>query len=109
MSIIKYQYDEDNNTINAFYDNGTILTLKCSEVEEKLDTNILTRSRLQWLLDNDPLSYLEMALDCELQDYCTHYYESNMKQQNTIKEQLMNSGYNESTAQSIADEFMRYD
>lgn len=109
MNIIKCVYDDDNDTIQTVYDNGNTLYLKCSEIEEKLDTTIISRARLQWLLDNDPLSYLEMALGGELQTYCTEYNAASSELNNTVREQLLNSGYSESTAQNIADEFTRYD
>lgn len=109
MDNLKCQYNMDSGFLEVTYDDGCMLSVNCSEIEENLNTNIVTRSRLQWLLDNDPFSYLEMALSFELQEYCNHIEQQTMEQNQIIQKQLLDNNYTERSAQCIISDFNRYD
>lgn len=68
-----------------------------------------SRSKLDWLLDNEPFTYVVLSLSGEMQRYCDLIDESTLKQNSSMLNQLMEQGYNETMARSIIAEFNMYD
>ena len=68
MKTIKYcAYNIDSGTVDIIFDDDTAISLLCSQIEKELDTTILTRSHLDWLIDNEPLPYAKLVLSGEMQ------------------------------------------
>lgn len=109
MNIIKCEYNMDSGKVEVLYDNETTIVLNCSEIEANLNTTIYSRSKLQWLLDNEPLAYLELALSNELQDYCDQAGSHMAEQSNVIFHKFTDSGYSEKASESFISEFFMYE
>ncbi|NLB81202.1 MAG: hypothetical protein GX800_06265 [Clostridiaceae bacterium] len=101
-------YNMDSGTIDIIWENDTAVSLLCSQIEKELDTTILTRSRLDWLIDNEPLTYAKLVLSGEIQSYLSQYAKDQTEQENNIRQQL-EKHYPPETAREIAREFMMYD
>lgn len=85
------------------------MVIKCQNIEDKLNTTMYSRSKLDWLLDNEPFTYVELSLSGEMQRYCDMIDESTLKQNSSMLNQLMEQGYNETMARGIIAEFNMYD
>lgn len=48
---------------------GTLLSIDCTAVENKLANSIHQRSELDWLIYNDPLAYAELVLNSDPEKY----------------------------------------
>ena len=68
-SIKSCQFNMDNACVEIIYDNGSAVSLYTPMIEESLHTTVQSRSKLDWLIDSDPLEYAQMVLDGTLQKY----------------------------------------
>jgi hypothetical protein len=107
MNIQTCEYNEDNGSINVILENGQIVSLLCNEIEAQLNTNIVTSSRLEWLKENDLISYADMVLSGEMQTYLDQYLSGYREEKKTIRKQ-MEQVYDKNTADEITNEFMMY-
>lgn len=51
------------------YSNGSIISINCTAVEDEVANNRFQRSELDWLIYNDPLSYAELILNGDPEEY----------------------------------------
>jgi len=71
----------DNTCVKIIYDNGSMVSLYTPIIEESLRTTVYSRSKLDWLINNEPSEYARMVLDCIMQDYI-YSLDSIARQQN---------------------------
>ena len=107
MTIKSCQYNDDTGTIDIICSDGAKISLKCSEIEAELDTTIQSRSKLDWLIDNEPMTYAELVLSGNMQDYLNRIDKSYSEQSDTIRNQL-ETKYDKQTANNITRELMMY-
>lgn len=107
MKIKTCYYDDDYNVIEVVFTDGLRTTLLCSDIEDNLETTIRTRSWLDLLKDDDPISYAEMYLFGEMQQRLDDYGRSLSGQESNIRRQ-MEQHYDKSTADMITRELMMY-
>ena len=50
-------------------DDGTLLSIDCTAVENEVANGMYQRSELDWLIYNDPLAYAELILDGDIANY----------------------------------------
>ena len=50
-------------------DDGTLLAIDCTAVENEVANGMYQRSELDWLIYNDPLAYAELILNGEPELY----------------------------------------
>jgi hypothetical protein len=76
-------------------------------IEESLRTTVHSRSKLDWLIENEPMEYVGMALAGTLQEYLD-------KVDNVVREQLrqytkrLTERFPRNIAEDIAREMMMY-
>ena len=51
------------------YDDGSMLAIDCTAVENELNASILQRGELDWLIYNKPLEYAELVLNGGIEEY----------------------------------------
>ena len=51
------------------YSNGSMISINCTAVEDEVANNRFQRSELDWLIYNDPLSYAELILNGDPEEY----------------------------------------
>lgn len=108
MKKIKHcAYSMDSGTVDIVFDDGTAISLLCSQVEREFDTTILTRSQLDWLIDNEPLTYANLVLSGEMKSYLKQYTKEQAEQESNIRQQL-EKHYPPEVAREIAREFVMY-
>ena len=50
-------------------EDGTLLSIDCTAVENEVANDMYQRSELDWLIYNDPLAYAELILDGDIANY----------------------------------------
>ena len=109
MKAKKWNFNMDDGTINVIYENGSSVSFLCSAIEAELHTTLASESKLQWLKDNEPSTYAQLAVSGELQSYLDRYSHSYYEQQDNIEKQLTDHfNGDKAYAASIAREIMMY-
>ena len=61
--ILSYECNLDTACGELFLEDGTLLSIDCTAVENEVANSMYQRSELDWLIYNDPASYAEMVLN----------------------------------------------
>ena len=67
--ILSCEFNLDTVCVELRLDDGTLLSIDCIAVENEVANSIYQRSELDWLIYNDPLEYVDLILNSELQKY----------------------------------------
>lgn len=51
------------------YSDGSMISINCTAVEDEMANSRFHRSELDWLIYNDPLSYAELILNGDPEEY----------------------------------------
>ena len=69
MKIKEAKFDMDSNYVYAVLDSGDIILIDCDAFERAYAENMYQRSELDYLIYNDPASYVQLAMDGDAKDY----------------------------------------
>lgn len=67
--IVSCEFNLDTACVELRLDDGTLLSIDCTAVENEAANNMYQRSELDWLIYNDPLAYAELILNGEPDRY----------------------------------------
>ena len=67
--ILSCEFNLDTACVELRLDDGTLLSIDCTAVENKVANSMYQRSELDWLIYNDPLAYAELILNEESVGY----------------------------------------
>jgi len=59
----------DTASVEVFFDDGTLISIYCPDVEEEVAHTPVQRGELDWLIYNEPLTYAQLVLSGEIADY----------------------------------------
>ena len=65
MKILSCEFTLDTACVELRMDDGTLLSIDCTAVENEVANSMYQRSELDWLIYNDPLAYAELILNGE--------------------------------------------
>lgn len=60
--ILSCEFNLDTVCVELRLDDGTLLSIDCTSVENEVANSMYQRSELDWLIYNDPLAYVELML-----------------------------------------------
>ena len=63
------KFNMDTGCVELLLQNGRMISIDCTGVEDALDVTMAQRSELDYLIYNDPLAYAELILDGEPEEY----------------------------------------
>jgi len=87
MNTIKcYRYNIDTNSVDIVFKNNYKVSIHCESIEENLNLNIITQTRLDYLIYNAPSEYAQLVLSDTMQDYLDKYYNEHTKQKQLLSE-----------------------
>lgn len=69
IGIIYSEYDMDSGYVYAKYITGDIVLIDCDETEKTYANNMYERSELDYLIYNDPASYVELVLGNDVEKH----------------------------------------
>lgn len=67
--ILSCEFNLDTACVELRLDDGTLLSIDCTAVENEVASSMYQRSELDWLSYNDPLAYSELILNGEPELY----------------------------------------
>ena len=67
--ILNCEFNLDTACVEMRMDDGTLLSIGCTAVENEVANSMYQRSELDWLIYNDPLAYAELLLNGDLELY----------------------------------------
>ena len=74
--LLSCRFNMNTNRVGARFEDGTILAIDCTAVEDEYGNTPAQRAELDWLLYNKPLEYAQMVLRGEMEHYlllgCDH-------------------------------------
>ena len=69
IGIIYSEYDMDSGYVYAKFITGDIVLIDCDEIEKTYANNMYERSELDYLIHNDPASYVELVLGNDIEKH----------------------------------------
>ena len=67
--ILSCEFNLDTVCVELRLDDGTLLSIDCTSVENEVANSMYQRSELDWLIYNDPLAYAELILNGDPERY----------------------------------------
>lgn len=61
--IVSCEFNMDTACVELRLEDGTLLSIDCTAVENEVANGMYQRSELDWLIYNDPLAYAELILN----------------------------------------------
>ena len=77
--IITCKFNLDTACVELHLEDGTLLSIDCTAVENEIADSMYQRSELDWLIYNDPLAYAELILNGEPKLYLKTVTKKNSK------------------------------
>lgn len=62
-------YNMDTNCVELTYNDGSVLSIDCEEVENTYDVTTRQMADLDWLLYNAPMEYAQLVLSGKMEQY----------------------------------------
>ena len=63
------KFNMDTGCVELLLQNGRMITIDCTGVEDALDVTMAQRSELDYLIYNDPLAYADLILNGDPEKY----------------------------------------
>lgn len=76
--ILSCEFNLDTACVELHLDDGTLLSIDCTAVENEVANNMYQRSELDWLIYNAPLEYADLILNGDLEVYLKAVTESKL-------------------------------
>ena len=67
--IISCEFDFDTACVEVKYQDGSIISIDCTRVENEVARNMYEASELDWLVYNAPVDYVNLLLHGDIQEY----------------------------------------
>ena len=67
--LLSCEFNMDTACVEMKYDDGSMISIDCTAVENELDASMLQRGELDWLIYNKPMEYAELILNGGIEDY----------------------------------------
>ena len=63
------EFNMDTGCVELRFQDGSMISIDCTGVENALDVTIAQRSELDYLIFNDPLGYADLILNGDPEEY----------------------------------------
>ena len=67
--VVSCEFNMDTSCVETKYEDGTMIAINCTAVENQITDNIYQRSELDWLIYNEPHTYANLVLSGEIKTY----------------------------------------
>ena len=68
-SVVSCESNMDTGCVEAMYDDSSMVTINCTAVENQIAVNMYQRAELDWLIYNDPHTYVNLVLSGDIENY----------------------------------------
>ena len=69
MKILSCEFNIDTACVELRLTDGTLISIDCTAVENEIADNMYQRSELDWLIYNDPHTYVNLVLSGDIENY----------------------------------------
>ena len=77
--VVSCEFNMDTGCVEAKYEDGSIIAINCITVGNQIADNMYQRADLDWLIYNEPHTYVNLILSGEIYTYlksgCEHKLE----------------------------------
>ena len=67
--LISCEFNIDTACVELKYSDDSMISIDCTAIENEVANSSFQRSELDWLIYNDPLSYAELILNGDPEEY----------------------------------------
>ena len=67
--IVSCEFNRDTGCVETKYDDGSMIAINCTAAENQIADNMYQRSELDWLIYNEPHTYVNLILSGEFETY----------------------------------------
>ena len=67
--LLSCEFNIDTACVELKYNDGSMIAIDCTSIENELDASMLQRGELDWLIYNKPLEYAELVLNGGIEEY----------------------------------------
>ena len=67
--LISCGFNIDTASVELKYADGSMVSIYCPRVEDQVADTRIQRSELDWLIYNEPLTYAQLVLSGEIEEY----------------------------------------
>ena len=68
-TLLSCEFNMDTGCVELRYSDGSMVSLNCTAVEDEVANSRFQWSELDWLIYSDPLSYAELILNGDPEEY----------------------------------------
>ena len=68
-TLLSCEFNVDTGYVELRYSDSNMISINCTAVEDEVANSRFQRSELDWLIYNDPLSYAEVILNGNPEEY----------------------------------------
>ena len=68
-TLLSCEFSVDTGYVELRYSDSNMISINCTAVEDEVANSRFQRSELDWLIYNDPLSYAELILNGDPEEY----------------------------------------
>ena len=68
-TLLSCEFNMDTGCVELRYSDSSMISINCTAVEDEVANSRFQRSELDWLIYNDPLSYAELILNGDPEEY----------------------------------------
>lgn len=68
-NLVSYENNMDTVCVEATFADGTIIVIDCTALENELEVNTVQQSELDWLIYNEPHTYVNLILSGDMGAY----------------------------------------
>ena len=68
-TLLSCEFNMDTGGVELRYSDSSMISINCTAVEDEVSNSRFQRSELDWLIYNDPLSYAELILNADPEEY----------------------------------------
>ena len=68
-TLLSCEFNMDTGCVERRYSDDSMISINCTAVEDEVANSRFQRSELDWLIYNDPLSYAELILNGNPEEY----------------------------------------
>lgn len=67
--LISCEFNIDTVSVELKYADGSMVSIYCPRVEDQVADTLMQRAELDWLIYNEPLTYAQLVLSGEIEEY----------------------------------------
>lgn len=69
MKLLSCSFNLDTACVEILFDDGSSLMIDCTVIENQYGTTLRRRSELDWLIYNEPHTYVNLVLSGDIETY----------------------------------------